>query len=190
MFSYFTVTTKRKPELNELILNTANSNLQDQSHPYLHIPMDPKYLYFESAKPVNNKYIGGLLSADNKGEYSGCGLEELMSQRREIILSKAQMLLSEICQRYRLREENLYKISLDQCTCRNLIYLQGDNFLDKTRIDLERQIIGLEQEKRKEKGSYFRDILFLRKELRETVIEKLEEDQKAAMFTNQAEELT
>lgn len=112
-----------------------------------------------------------------------------MSQRKEIILSKAHMLFSEIHQRYKLREENLYQISLDQCTCRNLIYLLVDNPMDKRRIDLERQIIGLEQEKRKEKGSYFGDILFLRKELRETVIEKLEEDQKAALLTNQTEGL-
>ena len=45
----------------------------------------------------------------------------------------------------------------------------------------------LEQEKRRERSAYFRDILFLRKELRESFVEKLEEEQKAEMFMSPTE---
>ena len=58
---------------------------------------------------------------------------------------------------------------------------------EPTLVELERKIIDLEQEKRKEKAGYFNDILFLKKELRETLIEKLEEEQKA-MILNKPEE--
>ena len=151
----------------------------------MYVPMDPKYLYFEREPTAKLALPDCLPEACESKAIGGCGLEELLCQRKEIIHLRARLVLSEIYQRQKLMEDNLYRICLDQCTCRNLIYLQRDDFLDKTRIDLERQIIGLEQEKRKEKGSYFRDILFLRKELREAVIEKLEEEQKTALFTDQ-----
>jgi len=99
------------------------------------------------------------------------------------------MVLSEIYQRRQLKEHNIYQICCDQCSCRNLIYLVGDIYMDKRRIELERKIIDLEQEKRREKTGYFRDILFLKKELRESLIEHLEEQQKADMFINGTEEL-
>ena len=85
--------------------------------------------------------------------------------------------------------KNIHQIDLDQCACRNLIYLLGDVYLERKRIDLERKIIDLEQEKRSEQAGCFRDILFLKKELRESLIEKLEEEQKSDMFMNKAEEL-
>ena len=109
-------------------------------------------------------------------------LEDIIRNKEEIIYSKIQMLLSEIYRRHRIKEANLYEISRDQCTCRNLIYLMGDIYLDGKRIELERKIIDLEQEKRKEKVGYFKDILFLKKELRETLVEKLEEGQKAVFL--------
>jgi len=59
---------------------------------------------------------------------------------------------------------------------------------DKKRMDVERKIIDLEQEKRREQTDYFRDILFLKKELRETLIEKLEEKQRLALLAEEAEE--
>ena len=56
-------------------------------------------------------------------------------------------------------------------------------------MDVERKIIDLEQEKRREQTDYFRDILFLKKELRETLIEKLEEQQRLALLAEGEEEL-
>jgi len=60
--------------------------------------------------------------------------------------------------------------------------------MDKRWVDLEKKTIDLEQEKRQEITSYFRDILFLRKELRESIIEDLEESQKKAIFMHESEE--
>ena len=153
------------------------------------MPIGPRYLYIENRYPVAKTYNTHPLSADILAPPYGPGIDHFMHKKQQVILSKILMLNSEIYQRYSLKGENLYHINLDQCTCRNLIYHMGEDVLDKRRIELERKIIDLEQEKRKEKGNYFRDILFLRKELRGSLIEKLEEEQKAALLMNQGEEL-
>ena len=138
----------------------------------------------------NGDYQNNLFSAEYKEPTLEVGLEQLMGQRQEILSSKLQMLYSEIYTRHQLADSNLYQINLDQCTCRNLIYRIGDEFFEKKRIELERKIIDLEEEKRREKANSFKDILFLQKELRETLIEKQEEEQKANMLINQGEDLT
>lgn len=119
---------------------------------------------------------------------TGLGLEGLLYQKQEVINSKIQMVLTEINQRRIMKEYHIYRIDLDQCACQNLISFIGTHYKDKRRIDIEKKIIDLDQEKRRERAAYFRDILFLRKELRESFIEKLEEDQKAEIFINLPEE--
>jgi hypothetical protein len=129
------------------------------------------------------------MSVDFDGQAPGYGLERLMSQRREILHAKTEMLNSEIYQRRRLKEVNLYRICLDQCSCRTVIYEIGDHLWDNKRMALEQKIIDLEEEKRREETTYFRDIQFLRKELRESLIEKMEDQQKAELLTDHEEEL-
>ncbi len=100
------------------------------------------------------------------------------------------MLYSEIYERRQIKETNLYRINLDQCCFKNMIYDIGDHLWDRNRVELERRIVDLEQDKRREASNYFRDISFIRKELRESLIEKKEEEQKANLLMNQQEELT
>ena len=111
-------------------------------------------------------------------------LEDWKLNREMVIDSKTKMVLSEIYQRRTMKEDNLYHICLDQCACRNLIYDRGDFIDDGKKLELERRIIELERDKRMEQVSYFKDILFLKKELRETLIERLEENQKAELLFN------
>ena len=141
-----------------------------------------RYGYADSMPPDS-----GTLSLDRKSSYP-TGLEGLLYQRQEVIHSKIRMVLTEIDQRRVMKDYHIHRIDLDQCTCRNLIYFIGKHYMDRRRLDMEKKIIDLEQEKRRERAAYFRDILFLRKELRESFVEKLEEDQKADIFMNQQEE--
>ena len=171
-----------------MILNTTFKNETNRYFPVLYIPIDPKYVYpAKNSLPVTGWYQNQLPAANNYPT-SWSGLDDLMNQRRDVIDSKIGMLVADVYQRYALKSQNLYHIDLDQCTCRNLIYLLGDHYMDKRRIELERKIIDLEQEKRQEKAGYFRDIMFLKKDLRESLIEKLEEEQKAKMFLGQEDE--
>ena len=120
---------------------------------------------------------------------TGLSLDNLLEEKQEVIDSKIRMVLTEIDQRRVMKDYHIYRIDLDQCTCRNLIYFLGKHYQDRRRVDIEKKIIDLEQEKRRERSAYFRDILFLRKELRESFVEKLEEDQKAEIFMNPTEVL-
>lgn len=168
--------------------NTLHDRPEDRHLPALQHSWDSYYLYAPHYRISSNDYTYPSY-IDGTDRSSGTGLEDLMNRKRDVIQSKIHMVLSEIYQRRQLKERNIYQICCDQCSCRNLIYLVGDMYMDRRRIELERKIIDLEQEKRREKSGYFRDILFLKKELRESLIEHLEEQQKADMFINGTEEL-
>jgi len=165
------------------MFNAKNQGYEGQYPGRAYVPMDPRYLF-----PYRHRPDGSYLVKDPSKEYAAqptsSGLEDLMLGRDEILDSKVQMLVSEIDQRHRLQTENLYRINLDQCSFRNLILDTGEHIWDKKRAEFERKIIELEEEKRREQVSYFRDILFLKKELRDTLLEKQEEAQKASLLTN------
>ena len=166
---------------------TTNMDYRDQVPGSLYAPIDPKYIYPVNSTATWHSPASNSFPADDSGPSEGYGLEQLMHQRQEVNLFKGRVLLSEIYQRHRLRGENLYQIYVDQNTCRELISLVGDSFVDGRRIALEREIIALEQEKRRERASYFRDVSFLRKELRQVLVDRLEEDQKAALLIDKTE---
>ena len=172
-----------------MILNTTDKEQFGQNIPYLSIPMDPKYMYSGEKKRVNDTYISDNSTKTDSASQGEFGLEQLMQQKQETILSKIGMLNTDIWQRYKLKDDNLYMIDRDQCTCKNLINALGDHFYDPKRLEMERKILDLEQEKRREMAGCFRDILFLKKDLRESEIERLEEDQKMCFFTNKEEAL-
>jgi hypothetical protein len=167
-----------------MIFNPTTKEYEGQNLRPNYAPLDSKYLHSQPEDSVVDQHQNSLSSHDDMKTFDGYGLEQLMSQRQEINNSRTQMLFSEIYLRHRLKDENIYRICLDQCTCRSLIYRTGENHLDKMTADLERKIIDLEQEKRREITSCFKDLLFLSKELRESMIMKLEEEQKSALLTN------
>jgi hypothetical protein len=176
-----------------MILNTITPDYENRHAglDYTLIENPIKYFY-----PVrygyNKKTLMYSLSAgyDKKPVTSTMGLEDFLGQRQDVIDTKIRMILKEIDQRRILKDDNLYKICLDQCTCKNMVHQLGIPYRDKRWIDLEKKAIDLEQEKRKEITGYFHDILFLRKELRESIIENLEETQKLDIFMNKPEETT
>jgi hypothetical protein len=175
-------------ELTHLKLSKTEKDFNNQNAMRLYVPMDPKYMY-PAENRINGRYTWSNSSYDTNNQPADYGLEHLMLQRQDLIFSKIDMLYSEIYDRRKIKETNLYRINLDQCCFKNMIYARGDHLWDKNRLDLEHNIIGLEQDKRREESNYFRDISFIRKELRQSLIEKKEEEQKANLFMNQQEEL-
>ena len=120
-------------------------------------------------------------------DYEGHGEKEfditsLLAQRGEVIDARVKMILTEIEQRRIARDINILFINRDQCVQRNMIFDRGDHVWDKYRVKFEQDIMKLENEKRREVSSYFKDVLLLKKELRDFLSEKLEEKQKAAFL--------
>lgn len=147
-------------------------------------PFEASYYYLYSP---GTGLMRGLYREQNGTGYDtglGTGLDLLLGQRRELLRSKVELIASEIKERRYLKERNIYQINLDQCVCRDTILLRGEEIWDRYRFKLEQSLLDLEREKRMSQESYFRDLLFLKRELRQALIEGLEEDQKAAVLTN------
>ena len=90
-----------------------------------------------------------------------------------------------------MQKSNLHQIDEDKTSCRNLINtICDDNYLVPKRIELEQKVLDLEQEKRKQQVDAFRDLFQLKRELREAVIEELEEKQKYDLFFKSAGTVT
>ncbi len=144
---------------------------------------DEKYQNCLSALivPDNPEYTVDVVK--NKSEHiTNDSFEQLMLQKNKNVLAKIDMLNTDIFSRYEISRTNIYDINVDQCTCKSMIYNLEADVPSQKRIDLERKIIDLEQEKRKEKCSCFRDLMFLKKDLRMALMEKYEEEQKMEML--------
>ena len=170
-----------------MIFQTQNDAYGPSPSSYLYLPPHPAYHPLYQGKTQSSQSLYGSPDLGIASPSYACGLDDLLYQRREILDARIALLNEDIHQRRYLLHKNLYGINLDQCECRNLIFSRGDKFWDRDRLKLEQTILDLEGEKRKEEASYFRDVLFLRKEMRDVLIEVLEERQKAALFENQPE---
>jgi hypothetical protein len=170
-----------------LIFNTASTLYRAQPDSTWTALPDPEYLRAYSTYHPRGNLERSLDEGTPSEVAPELGLDTLLLQRREIVDSKIRMVLSDIYQRRFIKDDNLYRINLDQCSFRNLVFYLGEHCWDKSRMELERRIIDLEEEKRAEEKSYFKDLLFLKKELRESLIEHMEEEQKAKMLSDQVE---
>ena len=153
--------------------------------PGLYVPPDPRYIYRLDHYKTPARYQSNDPQEVQTGITGDMGIEQLFAQKQEIIDSKIQMLYLEMGSRAVLKEKNLYSINYDQCGFRNLIYKMCQYSFDRRRVELERKIIDLEQEKRREEKDFFKDLMFLNKELRFAKIEEMEEKQKQALCLDQ-----
>lgn len=103
------------------------------------------------------------------------GLDELMLCRSYLLKERRRLLEEEILRRGEIHVEIMERIERDICHCRSLLLQRGEEFIDHYRLSLEQFVLRLEEEKRRELGSYFRDIQRLRADLREVVLEEQEE---------------
>ncbi|MFZ4438061.1 MAG: hypothetical protein ACOYOS_06500 [Syntrophales bacterium] len=177
----------------KMIINTITTDYENRLAGITYAPVENPIKYFYPLRCGYDKtalMYSLSVPGYTKPETSSLDLEGLLGLRQDVIDAKIRMILKEIDQRRVLKDDNLYKICLDQCTCKTLVHQLGIPYMDKRRLDLEKKTIDLEQEKRQEITNYFKDILFLRKELRESIIENLEETQKMDIFMTKPEETT
>jgi len=156
----------------------------DQYTRQSYVPPDPKYFDYENRYGIpknNQKYVVDVAPAP---VLLTAGIEGFLQQKNEVITYRMQMLYSEMGLRSYINGQILYRINCDQCTCQSLIMQRGTEFFDRQRMDLDNKILDFEQEKRREKTAFFRDLSFLNKELSFARIEALEEKQKQALFLN------
>ena len=152
------------------------------------IPLDPKYAYLPWGGHESDKYsIQDQYQTEMDSQttgLTGLDLDDLLNQRAGLVDYRVQMIVEEIKERRRILDRNIYSINQDQCSHRSITLLHGEDVWDKYRFKLEQEILSLEENKRREESAYFRDILFLKKELRDSLIEQKEESHKAAFLND------
>ena len=113
-------------------------------------------------------------------------LDKLMGEKRELLHSKIEMILVGIEERKKIKQENLYRIDLDSCDCTNMIFQMPPYRkygFDRERLTVEKMKKDLEKQKRMEEVNYFRDLALLQKDLKDTIIEYLSEQNKQSLIS-------
>jgi len=109
---------------------------------------------------------------------SGDPLDLFLGRKREFLVKSVEEILSLIDDREKLKYENLRRIDYDTCKVRTGILqissweVGADPQLEKVRMGLEGEVLGLEREKRAEEVACWRDTTRLKEGLRE-VVERL-----------------
>ena len=151
---------------------------------------DMKYNYNPRINLQDNKYtlLPGeyLLPKSSYIDGEMDPLDQLMGQKRELLHSKIEMILVGIEERKKIKQENLYKIDIDSCDCTNMIFQMPPYRkygFDKERLTIEKMKKDLEKQKRMEEVNYFRDLALLQKDLKDTIIEYLSEQNKQSLIS-------
>jgi hypothetical protein len=116
-------------------------------------------------------------------------IDDLMKDRMGLIRSKIELILLQLEERKKINVDVLSRIDTDSTVVQNLIFGMGFRAygMDKDRITLERMKLDLESQKRMEQTSYFRDTGFLNTDLKDTLIQYLNEVQKSSLLTGTEE---
>ncbi len=142
---------------------------------------------YEVPEGLREKPVLGLLAPldtsylDRSG--SGDPLDLFLGRKREFLVKSVEEILSLIDNREKLKYENLRRIDYDSCKVRTSILqissweVGADPQLEKVRMGLEGEALGLEREKRAEEVACWRDTTRLKEGLRE-VVERLWQDRR------------
>jgi hypothetical protein len=104
-----------------------------------------------------------------------------------LIRSKMDLILLQLKDRKGISRSILYQIDSDSCRVQSMQYDLGPRayIMGADRLALEKLKLDLERQRRMEQVSYFRDTGMLNKELKDTLIEYLEEVQKSQFLSGE-----
>ena len=107
----------------------------------------------------------------------------MMSNKRELVLSKIALLASQVYARRRIHSDVLGGVSADELACHNLM-LKREAAMDyQGAQDLEsNQLLRLQRERRAELTEYFRDTARLKKDLIDAMLEYKAVGQRASLM--------
>ena len=113
--------------------------------------------------------------------------DEIFKDRLDLIRSKLELILLQLDQRKAINQKILYQIDMDSCKVQNLYLEMGPGAYEKgrERLTLEQMKFDLKRHKRKEEKGYYKDKGLLNTQLKDTIIEYMEEKQKSALLTEE-----
>jgi len=113
--------------------------------------------------------------------------DEIFKDRLDLIRSKLELILVQLNQRKAISQKILYQIDKDSCKVQTLNFEMGPRAYEmgRERLTLEQMQFDLKQQKRMEETGYFKDTGLLNTQLKDTLIEYMEEKQKSALLTEE-----
>jgi hypothetical protein len=113
--------------------------------------------------------------------------DEIFKDRLDLIRSKLELILLQLNQRKAINQKILYQIDKDSCKVKTLNFEMGPGAYEmgRERLTLEQMQFDLKQQKRMEETSYFKDTGLLNTQLKDTLIEYMEEKQKGALLSGE-----
>ena len=132
----------------------------------------PSYLNFPPAE----------YTPQEKPSQQPSGLDAILSSKKDLILDRLAMLSIALQERKNIQADVLKSLQSDQTACQNQLFKIENLYDPKLNTDLEKRKLDLEREQRQHQTAYFRDLSMIHKELRETMIEYLKENQMEELF--------
>ena len=113
--------------------------------------------------------------------------DDLFEDRFSLIRSKLELIILQLEERKKINKKILYQIDQDGCRVQNLYFELGPKAYEPSgeKLTLEKMRFDLERQRRNEQSTYFNDTAFLNRELRDTLIQYLDEVQKNQLFTEE-----
>ena len=113
--------------------------------------------------------------------------DEIFKDRLDLIRSKLELILLQLAQRKAINQKILYQIDKDGCKVQTLNFELGPGAYEmgRERLTLEQMKFDLKRQKRMEETGYFKDTGLLNTQLKDTLIEYMEEKQKCALLTEE-----
>ena len=132
-----------------------------------------------------------IYQSDSKKSFLGGDIDDIFQDRLDLIRSKIELILLQLDQRKKINQEILSQIEKDSCQAQNLIFALGHRayLMDRDRLTLEKVKFDLEAQKRMEEANYFRDTGLLNKDLKDTLIQYLSENQKGSLIRTKEEKI-
>jgi hypothetical protein len=111
--------------------------------------------------------------------------DDLFQDRFRLIRSKLELIILQLAERKKINRKILYQIDQDACRAQSLYFDMGFKGyeLSKEKLALEKMKFDLERQRRAEQSTYFNDTALLNRELKDTLIEYLDEFQKNQLLT-------
>jgi hypothetical protein len=147
--------------------------------------------YVQRLKPDHDnilvQYTLNAIHERNSQQGITGSIDEIFQDRLGLIRSKIELILLQLKERKKINQKILYRIDNDRCDAQYLVFEMGYRAyaMDRERVQLERTKLDLEREKRMEEASYFRDTGMLNRDLKDSLIQYMEEVQKGTLIAEE-----
>ena len=134
----------------------------------------------------DNMLVNRIIEGISQRDSTDCidPTDQIFEDRLSLIRSKLELILLQLGQRKTINQDILYQIDKDCCRVQNIYFDLGPRAYDmgRDRMAIEKMRFDLQRQRRMEQASYFKDTALLNRDLKDTLIQYMEEVQKSSLI--------